>query len=119
MYLPKIAITYYEMRMNWNKRVNFDEFQVGISPAYNFFQQRMIKLFQDLSLVVVYIDSILILGDGTYKEHMELVSEVISRLRRKGMQLNIKKYSFTQESAKNLGFIVTDNWIWHDEVELT
>ena len=38
---------------------------------------------------------------------MEIVAKVIVRLRRKGMQLNIRKCLFAKDSVEYLGFIIS------------
>jgi len=55
-------------------------------------------------MVMIYFDDILIVGKGTYQEHMD---EVISRLRCKGMQFNLNKCSFAKDSVEYLGFIIS------------
>ena len=50
---------------------------MGVKVATDIFQAAMIELFNDLVGVVVYLDDIIIIGTGSYVEHMKMVSEVL------------------------------------------
>ena len=58
---------------------------MGLKIALDVFQEAMGELFADMENVVVYIDDILIIGTGTFEEHLATVEEVLKRLNEKGM----------------------------------
>ena len=61
--------------------------------------------------VLVYLDDILSVSDGTFEEHLKIVTEVIDRLRKKGMQINAKKCGWFQKEIEYLGYLVNQNGI--------
>ena len=65
------------------------------------------ELFVDMENVVVYIDDILIIGTGTFEEHLATVEEVLKRLNEKGMQVNAEKSACAKPDVKYLGFLIT------------
>ena len=64
----------------------------------------MTALFADLDCVVVYIDDILVIGAGSYEEHLETVAEVLRRFEVKGMQVNPSKSFWAKPEVEYLGF---------------
>ena len=68
------------------------------------FQRKMKKILQGLSMVMVYIDNILISGH-TDKEHLENL-KVLQRLQQYGLRLKREKYFFLQSSVEYLGYII-------------
>ena len=61
---------------------------MSIKNATDVFQQAMGDLFADMECVLVYLDDVLIIGAGTFEEHMNTVVEVLRRLEERGMQVN-------------------------------
>ena len=61
--------------------------------------------------VLVYLDDILCVSDGTFEEHLKIVTEVIDRLRKKGMQINAKKCGWFRKEIEYLGYLVNQNGI--------
>ena len=47
------------------------------------FQEAMEELFADMEKIVVRIDDVLIIGIGTFEEHLATVEEVLKRLNEK------------------------------------
>ena len=56
--------------------------------------------------VTVYIDDIIILSDGTFQHHMEIVSEVLHHLEEKGLQVNPAKSFWAKDEVEYLGFVI-------------
>ena len=61
--------------------------------------------------MLIYLDDLLSLGNIKSDEHMEIMKEVIRRLRHKGMQLNINKCYFVTDSVEYLGFVLMQDGI--------
>ena len=80
---------------------------MGIKVASDVFQEGMGELFADMEEVVVYIDDILVIGTGSYEEHLSIVNEVLRRLKEQGMQVNAEKSSWAQPEVEYLGFLIT------------
>ena len=51
----------------------------------------------DLEKVFVYMDEIIIIGDGAFEIYMKNVKEVLERLVDKGLQMNSDKSSWTRD----------------------
>jgi len=77
----------------------------GMIISSDVFQYRMNELYGDMrEKVKVYIDDILVIGKGTFEEHLTDVSEVIERLKLKGMQIRADKCEWAQKTVNYLGF---------------
>ena len=71
---------------------------MGIIVATDIFQARMNELLGDLPHVIVFLDDILIIGNGSFDDHLEKVEMVLKRLLKAGMQVNpLKSFWFQAE----------------------
>ena len=80
---------------------------MGLKIASDVFQEAMGELFNDMEEVIVYIDDILVIGTDSYKKHLAVVQEVLTRLEDKGMQVNADKSSWAKPEVEYLGFLIT------------
>ena len=64
---------------------------MGIKVASDVFQSSMNGLFIDMEGVVVYLDDILIIGVGSYEDHLVTLFKVLLRLEDIGLQVNREK----------------------------
>ena len=85
----------------------YNTLPMGLLVATDVFQEAMGGLFLDLEYVIIYIDDIIVLGCGSLTEHLADVSEVLSRLKNKGMQLNQRKSFWAVPQVEYLGFMIT------------
>lgn len=60
--------------------------------------------------VIIYIDDILIYFENE-KTHVKLVQDVLSRLPKAGLGVNLKKSSFYIKKAEFLGYIISEQGI--------
>ena len=67
---------------------------MGISCAPDIFQQEMSSLMQGLEFVRTYLDDLLVLGTGTYEEHLDNLAEVLEKLSNSGLRVGIDKCCF-------------------------
>jgi len=76
------------------------------------FQCYINDLFLDYlnQFMTVFIDDILVYSENEL-EHKEHIIKVLNRLRKAGLQANIRKYKFYITQTKYLGFIVGVNRI--------
>ena len=58
---------------------------MGVVVATDIFQARLGDLLGDLQYVVVYLDDILIIGNSTFKDHLQQIETVLIRLLNTGM----------------------------------
>jgi hypothetical protein len=57
--------------------------------------------------VSAYMDDVMIYSDGSYKDHMAKVRQVVERLAKAGLKLDIDKCEFAVKEVKYLGFIIS------------
>ena len=79
----------------------------GIKIATDVFQRILGKLFSDMDNVKMYIDDYIIVGHGTYEEHLKDVEEVLKRLTEAGLQVNAEKCKWAAKELYFLGFVLT------------
>ena len=80
---------------------------MGFCGSSDIFQHILGTLFADMEQVLVYLDDIIVIGSGTYKEHLEKIEETLARLLKKGFQVNPRKSFWAQTSVEYLGFIIS------------
>ena len=80
---------------------------MGVVVTTDIFQSRLLDLLGDLEYVVVYLDDILMIVNGTFEEHVQQASVVFTRLVNAGMQVNPWKTFWFQEEAEYIGYKIT------------
>jgi hypothetical protein len=63
----------------------------GIKPATDIFQQCMDTMYSDMKTVDTFLDDAMVLGHGTFTEHLADVTEVLIQLLAVGMPVNTEK----------------------------
>ena len=87
---------------------------MGVSVAPDIlFQERICDLFHDLEHVRAFIDDLLVVSHGTYKEHIAEVDVVLNRLSNAGLKCKIDKCFFAEPEMEYLSYIITK-----DEIKL-
>ena len=81
-----------------------------MQPRY-LFQAKIYELLGDIEGTKAYIDDILVVKRGTYKEHLEQLDEIFRRCRKAGLQVNAEKCCFGLEEIDYLGYIITPEGI--------
>jgi len=71
-----------------------------------------------IRLVMVYLDNILIFGT-CFKEHRQLVKEVLKRLQFNDLYAKVEKCFFEQSSIKYFGIIISENRVQMDKEKLS
>ena len=84
----------------------------GLYNAPATFQSMMDNILHDLldDGVMVYIDDILIYSDNE-KNHVKLVQQVLSRLDKARLAVNLRKSSFHIEKVEFLGYLISEQGI--------
>jgi predicted aspartyl protease/transposase InsO family protein len=80
----------------------------GLSGGPATFQRYINRTLQDILDVYcsAYIDDVLVFSDGSLEDHYRKVSEVLTRLQRAGLPVDISKCEFGVQEVKYLGFII-------------
>jgi hypothetical protein len=84
---------------------------MGLCNSPDIFQEKMSKLTADMEFTRAYIDDLLVLSNGSYKEHLEHVAQVLKRLEDSGLKVNIHKSKLAQEELEYLGYWITRDGI--------
>jgi Reverse transcriptase (RNA-dependent DNA polymerase) len=77
----------------------------------NIFQEKMSEQFDGLEFVRTYIDDLLCLTKGSFKDHLEKLERVLHRLREAGLKVNGNKSFFAKTKLEYLGYWITHNGI--------
>ena len=88
----------------------YNRLPFGVASAPSIFQRTMKGILRGIKKVCVYIDDILITG-STEQEHLEILSEVFTRLEDAGLRLKRSKCYFLQQSVEYLGHRITSKGI--------
>ena len=115
-------LAYYAMRLNKESRkicvtyltlslYAYNLLPMGIKVATDVFQATMGEVFEYLNSMIIYLGDILVIGAGSYIEHLTVVSEVLRRLEANGMQINHEKIFWVRPEVEYLGFLITRDGI--------
>ena len=70
---------------------------MGLCNSPDISQEHMSELTKDLEHVRAYIDDLLIFTKGSYEDHLNKVDEVMERLQKAGLKINVGKFSVAKE----------------------
>ena len=84
---------------------------MGVCGSPDIFQERMSSLMEDLEHVRVYIDDLLTITRGSYKDHLSKLRQVLIQLHDANLKINANKSSFVQDSVEYSGCILGKNGI--------
>jgi hypothetical protein len=80
---------------------------MGLCNASDIFREKMSELLSYLDSVRVYLDDILHVTKLSWKEHLEGMDEILSRLLSRGFQINAKKSIFGVKKLDYLGYTIS------------
>jgi hypothetical protein len=83
----------------WGK-YEYQRLPMGLCNSPDIFQEKMSELMTDLEYVRCYIDDVLIIGKGSFIDHMNKLKTVFTKLREAGLKVNAKK-SFLPNQSLN------------------
>ena len=101
----------------WGK-YEYQVLPMGLSNSPDIFQEKMGILMQDLEYVRQYLDDLLILNSGDWKDHLTKLERVFQRLKKAGLKVNAKKSSFGKTEVEYLGYIITRNGVKPDSKKI-
>jgi hypothetical protein len=85
------AATLCTLMLPWGK-YKYLRLPMGIENSPNMFQQKISDLMEGREdFICAYLDDILIITKGSYKDHLQKVAEVLKRLQVAGLQVNLPK----------------------------
>jgi hypothetical protein len=79
---------------------------MGIKPATDIFQSRMVGIFQPMkeNRPNPYIDNIFQGKGNDLKEHLTILDEILGHLEQAGLQVNLNKSNLCAKTVEFLGF---------------
>jgi len=101
--LSKRAQELCTILLPWGK-FRYKHLPMGIKTALDIVQRVMQDLLGDLPFVRVYMDDLLVLGTGSYEEHLEQVALVLHRLEEANFQARVDKCQFAVQEIEYLGY---------------
>ena len=75
----------------WGK-YQYNSLPMGVCIATDVFQQRLSEILAPVGNVYVFIDDILIIGKGSWQEHVDQISKVLQILYDFGIQVRLSNY---------------------------
>ena len=84
---------------------------MGLCNSPDIFQEKVNNIFSDLEYVRAYIDDILCLTKGDFKDRLDKLEIIFQRLQHSGLKVNAKKSFFGRSELKYLGYWITKKGI--------
>ena len=94
----------------WGK-YSYKRLPMGVKCAPDVFQDKMSSLMSGLKNVLTYLDDLLVLSNGSFKDHLDTLTEVLRRLSRAGLRVNAEKSVFCAEEVDYLGYTINRSGI--------
>ena len=79
-------------------KFEYQKLQMQLCNSPDVFQEKMNELFNGLEYVKVYIDDILIISNGNFKDHLNKVKIVLKELKAAGFKINAEKSFFARDN---------------------
>ena len=95
-------------------KFRYNVLPMGLVSSGDIFQAKVNELLGDIEGVKAYIDDILVLNKGTFKDHVAQLRICFQRIRKAGLKINAKKCSFGLKEIPYLGYIITRDGIKPD-----
>ena len=83
----------------WSK-CKYEKLPMGLCNSADIFQEKMNELFAGLEYVRAYINNLLIINKGSFKDHLEKLDQVLNKLKGACLKINAYKSFFTQEELE-------------------
>ena len=94
----------------WGK-YSYKRLPMGLSGSPDIFQEKMSDLMAALEYVRTYLDDLLVITKGNFKDHLDKLEEVLKRLVRANLKVNAPKSTFGQSEVEYLGYILSRDGI--------
>ena len=94
----------------WGK-YSYKRLPMGIAGSPDIFQEKMADLMATLEFVKTYLDDLLIISTGSLEDHLEKLTEVLSRLQDAGLKINADKSKFCALETEYLGYVISRDGI--------
>ena len=102
--------SYCTIILPWGK-YEYMRLPMGLCNSPDIFQEKMSDLMSGLEFARAYIDDLLIIGQGTFEEHLDQIEQVMTRLSQAGLKINISKSKLARSEVEYLGYYITRHGI--------
>ena len=97
----------------------FGKFQYNVIPmglcvSGNIFQAKVNELLGDIQGFKACIDNILVLNNGSFKDHVDQLREIFKRFQHAGLKVNAKNFSLGVKDIPYLCYIITRDGVKPD-----
>ncbi|GKY94846.1 hypothetical protein MPSEU_000449600 [Mayamaea pseudoterrestris] len=94
----------------WGK-YEYCRLPMGVAGSPDIFQEKMSILMEGLDFVRTYLDDLLTITKDSFEDHLSKVEQVLERLSKAGLRVNIAKSSFATQELEYLGYWLTPTGI--------
>lgn len=88
-------------------KFEYQRLPMGLNNSPDIFQEKMSELMLGLEFVRTYLDDLLVITNGTFKDHLERLEMVLQRLKQAGLKVNANKSFFARGELEYLGYWIT------------
>ena len=97
--------------LQWGK-YKYLKLPMGLCNSPDIFQEKMKELFAGFEYVRAYINDLLIITKGSFKDHLNHLDTVLEKLETAGLKINATKLCFAAHELEYLGY-----WISQDSIQ--
>ena len=76
---------------------------MGLCNSPDIFQEKMNELMEGLEFARAYLDDLLVITKGGFKEHLEHLEQVLTRLSAAGLKVCMSKSKLCRDELEYLG----------------
>ena len=84
---------------------------MGVVCAPDIFQSKINELLGDIEAVRAYINDILMVTKGSFKDHMQMLDKVLTRCKMVNLKVNASKFYLGLSEVEYLGYIISSEGI--------
>ena len=95
----------------WGK-YEYLKLPMGLCNSPDILQEKINELFAGFDYVRAYIDDLLLMTKGSFKEHLKHLDKVLEKLEEAGLKINATKLCFAAHELEYLGY-----WISRDDIQ--
>ena len=104
------ARRYCTIVLPWGK-YEYLRLPMGLCNSPDIFQERMSELMDGLNFARAYIDDLLIITQGDFKEHLNHLDSALTRLKDAGLKICAAKSKLGRHELEYLGYFITRDGI--------
>jgi CCR4-NOT transcriptional regulation complex NOT5 subunit len=94
----------------WGK-YSYLRLPMGVSNSPDIFQSKISQLMVGLDFVRAYLDDVLVATKDSFTDHLKHLEQVLERLDKANLRINIEKCAFATQEFEYLGYLVTTTGI--------